>query len=103
MATITDEAPNLLELAWGLIANAGWDAGTGQDDLAKSPGWHEAATRWRDRYHAWLGERQRGQIAERAEEIHAEWHRGVIVVSLDSCPEHNRMAFEEMARGRLKG
>lgn len=36
----------LLELAWGLIANAqggNWDAA--------SPEWREAAERWRDRYH----------------------------------------------------
>ena len=39
---------DLLESAWGVIANAGWDDG------AKSPGWQEAAVRWRDRYHLWL-------------------------------------------------
>jgi len=35
---------DLLEEAWILIANAGWDG------LAKTPGWQEAAVRWRDRY-----------------------------------------------------
>jgi HPt (histidine-containing phosphotransfer) domain-containing protein len=45
----------MLEAAWGLIANAGWNAGTGDVDQAKSPGWHEAAVRWRDGYHALLG------------------------------------------------
>jgi hypothetical protein len=44
----------LLETAWGLIANAGWDTGTGQADLPKTPGWLEAALRWRDDYHRWL-------------------------------------------------
>jgi hypothetical protein len=44
----------LLEAAWGIIANAGWDAFSGRVDLAKSPGWHEAAVRWRDDYHRWL-------------------------------------------------
>ena len=39
---------NLLEMAWGVIANAGWD------ESAKTPGWQEAAERWRDRYHRWL-------------------------------------------------
>lgn len=39
---------NLLETAWGVIANAGWD------DCAKTPGWQEAAERWRDGYRRWL-------------------------------------------------
>ena len=45
-----DETPEmeLLELAWGVIANAGWDG------MAKSPDWQEAAVRWRDQYHALL-------------------------------------------------
>ena len=39
------EHDDLLELAWGLIANANggdWDRAT--------PTWHSAAIRWRDRY-----------------------------------------------------
>lgn len=36
---------DMLESAWNIIANAGWD---GQ---GKSPGWQEAAVRWRDNYH----------------------------------------------------
>ena len=39
---------DLLEAAWGVIANAGWD------DCAKTTGWQEAAERWRDDYHRWL-------------------------------------------------
>lgn len=39
---------DLLESGWGVIANAGWD------DLARTPGWQEAAEAWRDRYHALL-------------------------------------------------
>ena len=39
---------DLLETAWGIIANAGWD------DCGKSPGWQEAAVAWRERYHAVL-------------------------------------------------
>ena len=39
---------NLLDTAWGVIANAGWDG------MAKTPGWQEAAVRWRDDYHRWL-------------------------------------------------
>jgi len=39
---------DLLESAWGVIANAGWD------DCAKTTGWQEAAERWRDDYHRWL-------------------------------------------------
>jgi len=38
----------LLESAWGVIANAGWD------DCAKTPGWQEAAVRWRDDYFRWV-------------------------------------------------
>ena len=39
---------DLLDAAWGVIANAGWD------DCAKTTGWQEAAVRWRDDYHRWL-------------------------------------------------
>lgn len=46
-AAVTPEL-DLLELAWGVIANAGWDGS------AKTPGWQEAAVRWRDQYHALL-------------------------------------------------
>ncbi len=35
-----------LDSAWGVIANAGWDDGGG-----KSPGWREAAEKWRDKWH----------------------------------------------------
>jgi hypothetical protein len=45
---------DLLERAWGVIANAGWNAGTGNADLPKTGGWHETASRWRDDYHRWL-------------------------------------------------
>lgn len=47
---------DLLHQAWGLIANAGWNATTGQVDLDKTNGWHEAALRWRDDYHQHLAE-----------------------------------------------
>ena len=43
------EKDELLELAWGLIANAGegsWER--------EHPFWVKAAERWRDRYHAML-------------------------------------------------
>ena len=40
-------AADLLEEAWGIIANAGWDG------MAQSPGWQEAAVRWRDKYFRW--------------------------------------------------
>jgi hypothetical protein len=40
------EKSRLLEMAWGIIANAGWDG------MAKTPGWQEAAVRWRDEYFA---------------------------------------------------
>jgi hypothetical protein len=43
------EMSALLESAWGIIANAGWDG------MAKTDGWQEAAVRWRDRYLALLG------------------------------------------------
>ena len=99
MAILTDEAPGLLEEAWGLIANAGWNAGTGDVELAKTTGWHEAAVRWRDRYHAWIGGHQRSEIADRAESLHTRHHGGVIIASLDTCPRHSRAAYEAMVRG----
>jgi hypothetical protein len=36
-----------LELAWGIIANAG-----GGDWETQTKEWQDAATRWRDRYHS---------------------------------------------------
>jgi hypothetical protein len=47
----------LLNVAWSIIANAGWDASTEEINLPKSPGWHEAAIRWRDDYFAYLSRR----------------------------------------------
>lgn len=42
---------DLLEAAWGLIANShAW-----HDPSAATPGWREAAERWRARYHARIG------------------------------------------------
>lgn len=38
-------------------------------------------------------------LTRRAEEIHAEHHRGYIVPSLDSCDEHTRAEYEELVRG----
>jgi hypothetical protein len=46
-----DELADLTESAWGIIANAGWDG------MAKSPGWQDAAIRWRERYFALLPDR----------------------------------------------
>jgi hypothetical protein len=40
---------DLLEAAWGLIANAG-----GGDWERESPQWREAAVAWRERWHTWL-------------------------------------------------
>ncbi len=37
---------DLLEAAWGIIANAG-----GGDWTTQTPEWQEAAARWRDAYH----------------------------------------------------
>ena len=50
-----ERCADLLETAWGIIANAGWD------DCAKTPGWQEAAERWRDGYHAFSTDRLREQ------------------------------------------
>lgn len=51
---ITDEMVaelnELLELAWGIIANA-----NGGDWSRATHEWQGAAVRWRDRYHAWIG------------------------------------------------
>ena len=38
---------DLLEVAWGLIANAG-----GGDWTKETPEWQDAAARWRDNYFA---------------------------------------------------
>lgn len=46
----THSADDLLDLAWGIIANAGFREG---ED--KTPGWYEAARRWRDNYHEYIG------------------------------------------------
>jgi hypothetical protein len=45
----TAHPDDLIESAWGLIANAG-----GGDWTNESEEWREAAERWRDRYHAAL-------------------------------------------------
>lgn len=50
MATDATEADELLESAWGIIANGGWDG------MAPTPGWQDAAVRWRDKYFARDGE-----------------------------------------------
>ena len=42
----------LLEAAWGIIANAG--GGNWENETLE---WQEAAARWRDAYHRWLDER----------------------------------------------
>jgi hypothetical protein len=43
------------------------------------------------------------EIAQRAEEIHAEHHAGYIVPSLDSCDEHTRAEYEALVRDLLTG
>ena len=40
---------NMLEVAWGIIANAG-----GGNWELESETWNDAAVRWRERYHALL-------------------------------------------------
>ena len=70
-------AGELLEAAWGLIANAGWDACSGDVSMAKSPGWHEAALRWRDGYHQYTRERagsmeQEQELAAAADSLAVE-------------------------------
>lgn len=42
---------DLLEAAWGLIANAGQG-----DWRRESEEWQQAAAEWRERWHAWLEE-----------------------------------------------
>lgn len=43
---------DLVEAAWGLIANAGGTQGNWE--TCEAEGWEEAASRWRDRYHEYL-------------------------------------------------
>jgi hypothetical protein len=52
--SLPDKTLDLLEDAWSLVCNAGWDASSGRVDLEKTEGWHEAALRLRERYHAAL-------------------------------------------------
>jgi|SRR5215831_5687568 len=71
------EAAVLLEAAWGIIANAGWDAGSGDVSGPKPPGWHEAAVRWRDEYFLFVQENP-GSATEEEEmptEEHSETRR----------------------------
>ncbi len=56
-ATQTD----LLEAAWGLIANA---YGGDWDQAAEASGWKQAAERWRDDYHRTLPPTARGVDSE---------------------------------------
>lgn len=54
-----DAKDNLLEAAWGLIANANegnWDSAL--------PEWQEAAVRWRDAYFATLPRTENPNLAE---------------------------------------
>lgn len=46
-----DDVGNLLYRAWAVIANVG-DITNPPDTC--SPGWSEAAIRWRDDFHRWL-------------------------------------------------
>ena len=55
MTTTTPEPLNLLEEAWGLIANAGGGVWT-----RESKDWQEAAVRFRERYHQILVVHSRG-------------------------------------------
>lgn len=63
--TEQSEEAELLESAWGLIANAGggnWDFET--------KAWEEAAIRWRDKYGAWAdktGHQNQNEEVEEAE------------------------------------
>lgn len=86
---------DLLETAWGIIANAGWDG------MDKSYGWQDAAVRWRDRYDEWLSDYTaagRKRIARDAEVLHSEYHPGTFVPDLDSCAEHERADYEARVR-----
>jgi hypothetical protein len=48
------EADYLLEVAWGIIANAGWDEWSGDVNQEKTEGWLEATLRWREDYFYYL-------------------------------------------------
>lgn len=45
---------DLLETAWGIIANAGWDEFSGNINQPKTTGWLDAVLRWRGQYFATL-------------------------------------------------
>lgn len=42
------------------------------------------------------------EIAQRAEEIHAEHHPGYITPSLDACTEHDRAEYEQRVASLLR-
>lgn len=50
-----DRAEELLETAWGIIANAGWDEWSGDYQQPKSEGWLDATLRWRRDYFGYQG------------------------------------------------
>jgi hypothetical protein len=60
---------DLLERAWGIIANAG-----GGDWDRETPDWKDAALGWRDEYHAWLGKTSKQTTSQPAPPKEV-WHR----------------------------
>lgn len=56
---------DLLEAAWGLIANA---YGGDWDLASPASGWKEAAERWRDQYHKTLP-RDESELIDNTEEL----------------------------------
>jgi hypothetical protein len=87
---------DLLEAAWGLIANAGWDAGSGVTDIPKTAGWHEAAVRWREDYFGQLTTEERetplmnpvyhiARMRELIEEYEPSRERSLAITKLDEC------------------
>jgi hypothetical protein len=98
----------MLEAAWGLIANAGWNAGTGDVTGAKSPGWHEAAMRWRDNYHAWLSFPPRDgltppEVVAGEIEALASDTRGVVILGLGTAQRAGIILFRANAYRKAAG
>jgi hypothetical protein len=90
---VTTES-ELLEAAWVIIANAGWDAFSGNVDGEKSPGWHDAAIRWRDKYNAYIGNNKGEMTMLDLEKVGMEEAIGIAIGAASLCWENPSGAGE---------
>lgn len=57
-------AENLLETAWGIMANAGWDEFSGDVNQEKTEGWLGTVLRWRSDYFEFSSPDQSDKVME---------------------------------------